>query len=399
MSGCGSLDSVSCSGGVCRRAQPAEENGQPAAQGAQRLELFLYDVGSSYVVLEYPTTVKGEDLAKFHIDLAITGNGKGNAEATEWEVVSKNLKGGFVKKKGLNPGTSYSFRIRGLMMPQKEWSAFSPVLSVSTLSEKQDNSRPVAVKSSLEEGATADTGAKIRIQWEAPGMEAIQRYQVEFRRMSAVGLPWSTISDKLKGTQVIKKNIIPGTDYVFRVRAESSTNDWTAWSVPSAPTTTLLALNEAFYRLFGNAQGTLVRDSNGLRSAPLEELSNKMVGLYFSASWCPPCQQFTPRLVQFYNQVVLSGRQFEVVFISADRDETSFRQYFSKMPWLALDFHNSRRTEIPSLYQVQGIPRLIVSESKPYLSRVLTPPHGDRSRFSIRRPSLYAIMRSLRRSH
>lgn len=29
--------------------------------------------------------------------------------------------------------------------------------------------------------------------------------------------------------------------------------------------------------------------------------TNKTVGLYFSGSWCGPCQAFTPKLVDFYS--------------------------------------------------------------------------------------------------
>ena len=31
--------------------------------------------------------------------------------------------------------------------------------------------------------------------------------------------------------------------------------------------------------------------------------SKKTVALYFSASWCRPCQQFTPMLTKFYNEM------------------------------------------------------------------------------------------------
>jgi nucleoredoxin len=32
------------------------------------------------------------------------------------------------------------------------------------------------------------------------------------------------------------------------------------------------------------------------------------------------------------------GKNVEVLFVSSDRDNDSFKEYFSEMPWLALDF-------------------------------------------------------------
>ncbi len=69
------------------------------------------------------------------------------------------------------------------------------------------------------------------------------------------------------------------------------------------------------------------------------------VGLYFSAHWCPPCRGFTPKLVEFYNGFKQSdtGKTFDVVFVSSDRDENSFQEYFREMPWLALPFSDRDR--------------------------------------------------------
>jgi thiol-disulfide isomerase/thioredoxin len=36
------------------------------------------------------------------------------------------------------------------------------------------------------------------------------------------------------------------------------------------------------------------------------------VALYFSASWCKPCREFTPKLVELYNKKKAEGEDFEV---------------------------------------------------------------------------------------
>ncbi|KAK7317619.1 hypothetical protein RJT34_02010 [Clitoria ternatea] len=99
---------------------------------------------------------------------------------------------------------------------------------------------------------------------------------------------------------------------------------------------------------------------NNADPVKIDSLNGKRVGLYFSASWCGPCQIFTPKLEEVYNEVAPKG-DFEIVFVSSDWDEGSFRIYFSKMPWLAIPFSDSEtRGRLDELFHVKenGIPRL-----------------------------------------
>ena len=48
----------------------------------------------------------------------------------------------------------------------------------------------------------------------------------------------------------------------------------------------------------------------------LDALQGKYVGVYFSASWCPPCQRFTPLIVDAYTSS-LKAKNLEIVFVSA----------------------------------------------------------------------------------
>jgi len=97
---------------------------------------------------------------------------------------------------------------------------------------------------------------------------------------------------------------------------------------------------------------------------------SRLVALYFSAHWCPPCRKFTPVLIEFYNilkerlqQPQSSGGGLEIVFISSDRDILSFQNYFQSMPWLAVPLDMDRRREIGSRFGIQGIPALIVLDA------------------------------------
>eukprot|EP00052_Salpingoeca_macrocollata_P020270 m.170017 g.170017 ORF g.170017 m.170017 type:complete len:416 (+) comp21212_c0_seq1:174-1421(+) len=91
-----------------------------------------------------------------------------------------------------------------------------------------------------------------------------------------------------------------------------------------------------------------------------EAFKDKYIGLYFSASWCGPCHRFTPELVKTYNTLVQAGKPFEVVFVSADRDQASFDEYYGKMPWMALPLKDKRADLLNSHFEVQGIPHLVI---------------------------------------
>ena len=86
------------------------------------------------------------------------------------------------------------------------------------------------------------------------------------------------------------------------------------------------------------------RGKKGSRTdVPVESLEDegRVLGLYFSAHWCPPCRDFTPKLAEWY--IKLTGGalkdKLEIVFVSSDRDEDTFDEYFDSMPWLCLPYN------------------------------------------------------------
>ena len=87
--------------------------------------------------------------------------------------------------------------------------------------------------------------------------------------------------------------------------------------------------------LFGND----VHDKAGNKVDLKTTCAGKVVGIYFSAHWCPPCRGFTPELAKFYNEHH-AGKNFEIIFVSSDQTEDQFKTYYSEMPWLALSFAN-----------------------------------------------------------
>ena len=71
-----------------------------------------------------------------------------------------------------------------------------------------------------------------------------------------------------------------------------------------------------------------------------EALQDKVVAIYFSAAWCPPCQQFTPLLRDLFVEARKRGLPFQVVFVSVDRRLEEMEKYFTEKhgDWLLIPF-------------------------------------------------------------
>jgi nucleoredoxin len=96
-----------------------------------------------------------------------------------------------------------------------------------------------------------------------------------------------------------------------------------------------------------------------------EELNKDIIGLYFSAHWCPPCRGFTPELSEKHNQLQAAGKSLALVFLSSDRDEKSFNEYHDSMSFLAMPFANRQGKEaLSKIFKVEGIPSLVFLDCK-----------------------------------
>lgn len=115
-----------------------------------------------------------------------------------------------------------------------------------------------------------------------------------------------------------------------------------------------------FEQLSTSAQG-YVTDNKGNRVNISDLKGKKVIGVYFSAHWCPPCRGFTPVLAKIYQETVAKNESFEIIFVSSDRDEASFGAYFKEMPWKALSFEDrTLKAKLSQTYEIQGIPSLLL---------------------------------------
>ena len=85
-----------------------------------------------------------------------------------------------------------------------------------------------------------------------------------------------------------------------------------------------------------------------------------LIGVYFSAHWCPPCRRFTPVLSSFYNAANKNTKNIEIIFVSFDRNEEGFKEYYDSMPWLSFPFNSDQKMQFAKDFEIFGIPALLV---------------------------------------
>lgn len=130
-------------------------------------------------------------------------------------------------------------------------------------------------------------------------------------------------------------------------------------------TNRLLPLILATASLVATSRADFFDDIKGDLDGPAVEGSPKYTALYFSAHWCPPCRMFTPKLVEWYREFKQKHPDFELVFVSGDRDEAAMKEYIDgdKMPWPYVKFDKAE-TEVFSKYSSDGIPYLVLIDNE-----------------------------------
>jgi thiol-disulfide isomerase/thioredoxin len=88
----------------------------------------------------------------------------------------------------------------------------------------------------------------------------------------------------------------------------------------------------------------------------------KFYVFYYTASWCGPCHQFTPSLVEFYEEN--KNENFEIVLITSDKEESAMEEYAAekKMPWPQLKFDQMESFKKKFTHGVTGIPSVILCD-------------------------------------
>merc|ERR1711967_180306 len=96
----------------------------------------------------------------------------------------------------------------------------------------------------------------------------------------------------------------------------------------------------------------------------VRSLGKDHVMVYFSAHWCPPCRGYTPELSSAYEASAKKDKT-AIVFVSSDRDQAGFDEYYGEMSFFAMPFaQRDLKGAISEKYGVRGIPTLVLLDGK-----------------------------------
>jgi nucleoredoxin len=101
-----------------------------------------------------------------------------------------------------------------------------------------------------------------------------------------------------------------------------------------------------------------------------EEISNldtifnaNLYGIFFTASWCSPCELFAKELIDIYNNANEGIRNIEIIQINYEKEEYMFKVNIADRPWVFLPHNDQRATELKEKFNILYIPVFVVYKS------------------------------------
>jgi len=117
-------------------------------------------------------------------------------------------------------------------------------------------------------------------------------------------------------------------------------------------------------RIGANAPDFTLTDSD--RTVQLSQLRGQVVLLNFWATWCPPCVEEMPSLVQMQNR--MKGKGITVVAVSIDVDEKAYHQFVKEHGVNLLTVRDPDQ-KTPNLYGTHGWPETYVIDRNGVIRR------------------------------
>ncbi len=185
--------------------------------------------------------------------------------------------------------------------------------------------------------------------------------------------PWTNKDGKTVDLELVSKTEKDG-DVIgtFRMRngqtvevaasqlSEESATKLQEWSESGESSEAAEAGPSVFDELFdGNL---LLLDGKRLKRLKEFKAPTKHYVFYRTASWCGPCQKFTPQLVKYYQDK--KNDTFEIVLITSDSSEDAMEEYAAdkEMPWPHLKLRKVEDFDEEHPDKGRGIPYLVVTD-------------------------------------
>jgi thiol-disulfide isomerase/thioredoxin len=316
------------------------------------MSLTLIDATNKSLTVSWTGGSEGNDTTRYILQYR-----KANEAEAAFQTLSETLTTSQARKKNLvDPEkVGFIFRVK-CVSGDKDATWITHSEPFYLLTDEDESKRLPSPSVSL-----GGTNQALLIQWKGATANSVAAYELQMRE-NVGGEPWKTIATSFSGTEVRKKNLTSVHGYQFRFRPVSTDEKGFPFSPPSEAVVAL-GVSEGIKNLFRSLEnGSLLRADSHLCLA--DAVGGKdLILLYASAHWCGPCRQATPMLVNWYNSLG-ANKTIEMVFLSADHDEQSFKSYYKSMPWLAIDFEDETREQLMGFLQVKGIPQLAVLDGR-----------------------------------
>lgn len=91
-----------------------------------------------------------------------------------------------------------------------------------------------------------------------------------------------------------------------------------------------------------------------------EALDTSLKALFFTASWCSPCEIFARELVEIYNETNQGEKVFEIIQISFEKSEDIYKKSIITKPWIFIPYNDPKNQEICDYFNVLTVPMFFV---------------------------------------
>ncbi len=85
-----------------------------------------------------------------------------------------------------------------------------------------------------------------------------------------------------------------------------------------------------------------------------------IIGLFFTGSWCPPCEKFAQELIEVYNDSNSKEKVIEIIQVSNEKNEKEFAEGISDKPWIFVPYGDHFIDYLVNEYKVTQLPVLLV---------------------------------------